>query len=149
MGRINSRAKGKAGELEVLKILRDELGEVIGSSLARNLDQTRDGGHDIVGLQGWAIEVKRSKTSSIPMWWEQTCRQAGSSKIPALWYRLDRREWRVIIPMGVVTDLFEYSEDLEWTIEMTPTAFCAIVREEISARELWKSRHQNLVGQPH
>ena len=52
---VNSRGKGKRGELEFVNYLRDELGE----GITRNLDQTRDGGRDILGVPGFCIEVKR------------------------------------------------------------------------------------------
>jgi len=128
---INSRAKGKNGELEVVHILREELG----IEATRNLDQWRDGGSDILGLNSWAIEVKRAKTPLIKQWWEQAVRQAGASKFPALWYRLDRKYWRVVVPLHAITLDVGYSLDLAWTAEITPEAFCAIVREEISTIE--------------
>ena len=130
MGKINSRAKGKSGELEVVHILRDELG--LGAT--RNLDQWRDGGSDILGVDGWAIEVKRAKTSQLQSWWDQAVRQAGDSKIPSLWYRLDRRYWRVVIPLYAITHDFGKNLSLEWTVETTPEVFCALVRECISEK---------------
>ena len=135
---INSRTKGKNGELEVVHILREELG----IEATRNLDQWRDGGSDILGLDGWAIEVKRAKTSQLKSWWEQTVRQAGTTKFPVLWYRLDRKYWRVVIPLHAITLDFGHNLDLEWTAEISPDAFCALVREGISERELWNSRHR-------
>lgn len=125
---INSRQKGKNGELEVVHILREELG----LETTRNLDQWRDGGSDILGVEGWAIEVKRAKTPQLKNWWEQTVKQAGISSFPCLWYRLDRKYWRVVVPLHAITKDFGYNVDLEWTVEMTPNVFCAIVREHIS-----------------
>lgn len=128
---INSRTKGQSGEREVIHILREELG----IEATRNLDQWRDGGSDILGLDGWAIEVKRAKQPLLKSWWEQTVRQAGTTKSPVLWYRLDRRYWRVIVPLHSITRDFGHNLDLAWTAEITPEAFCALVREEISERE--------------
>ena len=145
VSKINSRAKGKAGELEVVHILREELG----IEACRNLDQWRDGGCDILGIEGWAIEVKRAKTAKFADWWDQAVRQAGISKIPALWYRLDRKQWKVIIPLHAINKDFGFHLSLEWTAEITPEVFCALVREDISEREEWNSRHQKQVGQPH
>ena len=135
MAKINSRAKGKAGELEVVHILREELG----LEITRNLDQWRDGGADLLGVEGWAIECKRAKQPSLAPWWEQTVRQAGSTKIPALWYRLDRRYWRVVVPLHAITRDFGFNSSLEWTAEITPEAFCALVREDISERNYGKA----------
>ena len=53
---ISSRRKGKRGELEVAALLRD----LLGTAVVRNLTQTRDGGHDLIGLPGWSAEVKRA-----------------------------------------------------------------------------------------
>ena len=50
------RRKGKAGELELARLLR----ELLGATVARNLAQTRQGGCDLLGLDGWAVEVKRA-----------------------------------------------------------------------------------------
>ena len=45
--------------------------------LARNLQQTRNGGFDLDGLDWIAIEIKHHKTVSLNSWWQQTLRQAG------------------------------------------------------------------------
>ena len=50
MGKINSRAKGAAGEREFCKELAEHLGDALVEPLKRNLEQTRNGGHDILGL---------------------------------------------------------------------------------------------------
>jgi Holliday junction resolvase len=125
---INSRKKGQVGEREVIHILREELG----IEATRNLDQWRDGGSDVLGLNGWSIEVKRAKSPLIKQWWEQTCRQTGDHQLPCLWYRIDRKYWRVVIPIYAISREFHISNDLEWTAEITPEAFCALVRESLT-----------------
>lgn len=50
------RRKGKAGELELARLLREHLG----ADVTRNLEQSRRGGADLLGLPGWAVEVKRA-----------------------------------------------------------------------------------------
>jgi len=125
---INSRTKGQSGEREVIQILREELG----IDATRNLDQWRDGGSDVLGLNGWSVEVKRAKTPLIKQWWEQTCRQTGDHQFPCLWYRIDRKYWRVVIPIYAITPEFHISNDLEWTAEISPEAFCALVRESLT-----------------
>jgi len=52
----SQRKKGKAGELEIARLLRDHLG----ADITRNLLQARQGGADLLGVPGWAIEVKRA-----------------------------------------------------------------------------------------
>ena len=128
---INSRQKGAAGEREFIAELKEWLGEMA-DGLKRNLEQTREGGHDIVGLGNWALEVKRYAKASdglIVRWWDQAVEQAGNDRIPVLAYREDRQEWRIRIPMGIVTPSITTSNDLAWTIEVSPELFAAIVRE--------------------
>lgn len=128
---INSRQKGASGEREFIAELKEWLGDMA-DGLKRNLEQTREGGHDIVGLGNWALEVKRYAKASdglIARWWEQAVEQAGNDRIPVLAYREDRQEWRIRIPIGIVTPSVTTSNDLAWTIEVSPELFAAIVRE--------------------
>ena len=88
-----SRQKGQRGEREVCKILSDKLG----GEFKRNLMQTAEGGYDVLGLKGWAIEVKFQEKLSIEKWWKQTVEQANGKK-PVLFFRKSRENWRVVIP---------------------------------------------------
>ena len=54
---VNARNKGRRGEREVI----DEIKELLGIQLEVNYSQTFGGGHDLLGLDGFAIEVKRRK----------------------------------------------------------------------------------------
>ena len=124
---INSRNKGKSGEAEVIKIIHDELG----IKCCRNLDQVRNGGHDILGLDGWAIEVKRAKKPLLAQWWTQTLEQAEQGGLhPVLWYRLDNQKWRVVVPLNRICAGLEYSGGLEYTAEMSPQGFACLYREK-------------------
>jgi hypothetical protein len=67
-----SRCKGRRGEQELARLLSDELGSVV----ARNLMQFREGGHDLLGLDGWSIEVKRAAQPQLTEWWIQALAQA-------------------------------------------------------------------------
>jgi hypothetical protein len=139
--RINSRAKGAAGEREFCSELSLHLGDHLTEQLKRNLEQTRNGGHDIQGLPGWAVEVKRYKslteTEIANIWEKQAVDQAMRiSAIPALAYREDRRPWRVRVPINVMTGEHWSDQDrwhIDWTIEVGLAAFAYIVREQ-SAR---------------
>jgi|TARA_Y100000310_G_scaffold64720_1_gene60227 Holliday junction resolvase len=93
MGRA-SRQKGQRGEREVCKLLADKLG----GEYKRNLMQTQDGGYDVLGLEGYAIEVKFQEKLQIEKWWEQTVDQANG-KIPVLFFRRSREDWRVVLPL--------------------------------------------------
>lgn len=120
------RRKGKRGELE----LRDLLAEHLGVEFTRNLEQSRAGGSDLLGLPGWAIEVKRAAAPSLGAWWAQACRHATGPDRPALFYRLDRKPWRVVLALRDVAAGLE-SAPLDMKIETGVEEFCAIARERI------------------
>ena len=134
MGKINSRAKGASAERSLIKELSEYLGDALTEPMKRNLEQTRKGGHDIVGLDGFAIEVKRYrriKEGDIVKFWAQAVDQAkrvGSQ--PVLAYREDFCSWRVRIPWGFLMDE-EWDEDVDFTIEVGLKAFATIVREKL------------------
>lgn len=111
-----SRDKGQRGEREVCKIL----GEALGISLNRNLEQTRDGGCDIVVNAHWYIEVKRQEKYEVDKWWSQAVSQAREKdKFPALFFRKSRQDWRVIMPYSLIHDPLKYyvHGDLELFVE--------------------------------
>ena len=113
---INSREKGVGAEREFSRLVHD----LTGVKLARNLEQSRSGGHDLdaVGddpsaqsLNRFAIEVKRYgkvTPAMLAAFWLQAQEQAVlAKKVPALAYRADRHEWRVILPLAEVNgDVF-------------------------------------------
>lgn len=136
---INSRTKGAAGERDFAKALLDELGV----KLERNLQQARNGGHDLIvvgdcpiaqRLNRYAIEVKRYRQPTdglISDWWQQTTRQAEEcGKSPLLAYRGDKRKWRVIISMRefspALADKYPAVSQTAW---LSIPAFGAFIRE--------------------
>ena len=52
--------------------------------LQRNTLRADKSGCDIVGLDGFAFEVKRCERLELDKWWKQTLRQAGDTKEPVL-----------------------------------------------------------------
>jgi hypothetical protein len=95
-----SRQKGQRGEREICHLLADKLG----GEYKRNLSQTQDGGYDVLGLEGFAVEVKFQETLSIERWWKQTVEQAGKDRVPVLFFRKSRTPWRVAIPFRGITN---------------------------------------------
>lgn len=94
-----SRSKGQRGEREALVLLTTWLEEVVPDrcpELKRNLMQSREGGHDLVGIDWLAIEVKRHERLSVESWWGQTLKQAERrpGSVPFLMYRQNRMPWR-------------------------------------------------------
>ena len=120
-----SRTKGKAGELELCGLLRDLLGDKV--PVKRNLNQARDGGTggDVAGVPGWAIECKRAAIYCSG-WWDQAEAQATNGEIPALAYRLDRRQWMVELRGRDVIP--EMAHD-DFRVTMPLEAFATVVRE--------------------
>jgi len=97
MGKM-SRTKGAQAERELAGMLRSELGDV-----TRNLNQTRDGGCDLLGVGPFALEVKRQEKLELRAWWQQACDQADRERlIPALAYRQSYRPWQFVVPAGAL-----------------------------------------------
>lgn len=135
------RRKGAGGEREFARALDD----LLGIRLARNLEQSRRGGHDLIApeaaagpvaeaLAGLAIEIKRYATcppGSLATWWGQAVRQADAVSLwPCLAYRADRRPWRVRLPLAALRpDLFPVWHDPDLTADLPLPAFAALVRE--------------------
>lgn len=89
-----SRDKGIRGETEALKLLGDELGQL----LYRNLTQTRHGGADCTLVKGFAIEIKRQERLNRKAWWAQARAQAAEQGLePMLLYRQNGEPWRAYI----------------------------------------------------
>ena len=118
------RRKGRNGENECRILLESELGLTV----QRNWqEQAAHGGVDLIGIPGWAIEVKRAKTYS-NTWFEQAVRQAGKNT-PVLLFRLDRQKWKAEVRgSDLIPELSEENE----TVTMSIEAFCTIVRERLS-----------------
>lgn len=134
MPKINSKSKGKAGELELAALLKDELR----LEVRRNLEQTAVGGFDLnvewpSDYRGWAIECKRSKTPRVREWWQQTATQAARSRVnsqplkPVLIYRLDRQPW---LAMMSLFDLCPHLQDHS-QVTMKLESWCNLVRQEM------------------
>ena len=90
---INSRQKGKAGELELAAFLRERGYE------ARRGQQFSGGADspDVIGIPGIHIEAKRTEAGSLYAWLDQAIRDAGTSKTPLVCHRRNRREWVAIL----------------------------------------------------
>ena len=96
----HSRDKGARGEREVARLLAEELG----TAVVRNLAQAREGGADLLGVGGFAVEVKRARRATpglVRAWWAQAEAQAETAgKVPALLYREDRQAWQAVVPLA-------------------------------------------------
>lgn len=137
--KINSRAKGAAAERQLIIELREHLGDEIAGQMKRNLEQSRKGGHDIAGLDGWALEVKRYKsfteTELARIWERQVIDQAWKINArPALAYKGDYKPWRFRVPIALLRDHDSpWGEGVDWlpmwTADIGIEAFSSLVRE--------------------
>lgn len=98
MPRISSRQKGKNGELELAKFLRDH-----GYPDAYRGVQYHGGADspDVVcpGLEDLHIECKRTEAGSLYNWLKQAKRDMGPGKTPVVMHRRSREDWVAILPL--------------------------------------------------
>lgn len=140
--RINSRAKGSAGERE----FSGKIFELLNVKLVRKLDQTRGGGHDLElakdqdsaearAIGRFAFECKRYglvTEGKIREWWKQAVEQGEKAGlVPALAYRENRGSWRVVVPLNCLCPEIAFHESLEMTVEMSVEGFAVFVRETL------------------
>lgn len=115
-----SRNKGQAGEREFARLTMEaiaKLPHVKDVTLKRNLMQTAEGGFDLVGIHGLALEIKRQERLNLSAWWKQTilqanridynlglasvgCRPLAPVKMPVLAYRQNKCKWVVLLPVN-------------------------------------------------
>lgn len=81
---MNSRAKGKAGELELAEVLREH--GFVGAARGQQF-RGSPGSPDVVGLPGHHIECKRVEALSVYGAYEQAVRDAGPAMLPIVAYR--------------------------------------------------------------
>lgn len=129
---IDSRNKGASFERQVASLLNDHLG----IECKRNLMQTAEGGHDLIGVPGFAVECKRYAQVShakLERFWLQCVSQAQRVGLtPCLIVKADRQPIRVFIPWsGLGWDAYQW-EHFHCTAEISFELFCAIVREGLT-----------------
>lgn len=89
-----SRSKGARGELELCRLLSEELGVTV----QRNISQARNGGADCLELRGFSIECKRTERLARPTWWAQAVEQGQRVQAePIVFYRRSREPWQALI----------------------------------------------------
>lgn len=93
---LNSRQKGKAGELELAEFLREHGYE------ARRGQQFHGGADspDVIGLPGFHVECKRVEAGNLYVWLDQAVRDAGASATPLVCHRKNRREWVAVLRLA-------------------------------------------------
>jgi Holliday junction resolvase len=110
MGKM-SVLKGKLGEREVAKLLRDH-----GFDQARRGQQYAGGGDspDVVGLPGYHIEVKRTEAFNLYAALGQSEIEAGLGETPVVFHRRSCEPWVVVLEAKYFLDLVKQSQMNEW-----------------------------------
>lgn len=125
MARINARKKGAAGERELCDWLAKNF-ELV-SKPTRNLDQTREGGADVL-CYPFAFEVKRVENLDVLSAWAQVKNAVGDKNgkafnlEPVLAYRKNGEKWTFCI------DAKHIGIDLGW-VTLTEKAFIRWVKK--------------------
>lgn len=93
---MNSRMKGKAGELELTKVLKG-----YGYKDCRRGQQYcgASGDADVVGLPGIHIECKRVEKLNIEKAMEQSMNDARMNEMPTVMHRKNNHPWLVTMAM--------------------------------------------------
>jgi len=92
----DSRRKGKDGELELAKLIRDQFG------VDARRGQQFAGGPDspdlVTDFDALHIECKRLKRCGVYKYMDQSRDDSAALQIPTVWLRADGEEWLTIIP---------------------------------------------------
>lgn len=100
---MNSKAKGKRGELEVAKILREH-----GYDARRGQQFSgANGDPDVVGLPGVHIEVKYREHLNLYEAMAQSKGDALPGEIPVVVHRKSREKWLVTLDFERWLDMIE------------------------------------------
>lgn len=92
---INSKQKGKRGELEICGLLKN-YGYDVRRSVQYN-GKAQDGQADVVGLPGIHIEIKRVEKLNLYDAMAQAVRDAKDDETPAVFHRKNNKEWLVTL----------------------------------------------------
>jgi hypothetical protein len=92
---INSKTKGKVGELEIAKLLREKYGY----QDARRGVQYKGGedSPDVMGVDGLHIEVKRVEKLNIEDAMQQSIRDSGENEVPVVFHRKNKEKWKATL----------------------------------------------------
>lgn len=109
MGKINSKRKGKTGELEFAH--ECEKYDLMGvHRTAQTNGKLEHSLADCEGLEGIHVEVKRVEKLNIDMAMDQAIRDTDAKKekrIPAIFHRKNRKPWKVTMLFSDWTKLYK------------------------------------------
>lgn len=95
---VNSKRKGKDGELDLASKLREH-GYDVRRSVQYN-GKEEDGQADLLGLPGIHIECKRTERLNLYEAVDQAKRDSkGKNQIPVVFHRRNKCQWLAIMPL--------------------------------------------------
>lgn len=100
---INSRQKGKTGELELARKLKE-----YGYDCRRSVQYNgKDGQADVLGLPSLYIECKRVERLNLYNAMEQAKRDAKNGDAPTVFHRKNRSNWLVTMELDDFMAIYE------------------------------------------
>ena len=106
MGKINSKQKGKTGELELSKILR-EYGFDNSRRSVQYCGKAEEGQADIVGLPFLHIECKRVEKLNIDNAMAQAINDKNEGEIAVVVHRKNRQQWKVTLQLEDFIEIYK------------------------------------------
>lgn len=100
--KINSKRKGKDGELEVAHFFKDYGFDARRSQQFAGMN----GDADVVGVPFLHLEVKRTENLHLDNAMEQSKRDAREGEIPVVIHRKDRQDWRITMTLEEFMPLY-------------------------------------------
>lgn len=102
---VNIRVIGQNFERKMAKMFN----ESFGIDCQRNLQQSINGGDDLLGVPFFSVELKKHKQKSIGTWWRQ-CQESArrQGKMPVLIYEMPRRKPTVVMNGADVLHVLGY-----------------------------------------
>ena len=101
---MNSRDKGKRGELEWAHFLQE-----LGYPARRTAQRCGlDGTADVDGVEGLHFEVKRREKGNTEVWLQQAERDAfGTGNIPVVAHRRNKETWKITLRAKDFMDIWQ------------------------------------------
>lgn len=104
---MNSRNKGKRGELEAAHLLKE-----YGYDARRGQQYAGSNGDpDVVGLPDIHLEVKRVEKLNIDEALQQSIRDARDAEVPVVMHRKNRTEWKITMRFDDWIEMYKAWEE--------------------------------------
>lgn len=99
---INSKQKGKRGELEVAHFFQEYGFQARRSQQFAGINNDAD----VVGVPFLHLEVKRTEKLNLDKAMEQSVRDAREGEVPVVVHRKDRQDWRITLSLEDFMPMF-------------------------------------------